>query len=325
MGPRIRRTSNLSCDVWDFLRSNGLIFSLLSYGQQNAEIEHFDNIVRCTHGRSSIASQPQCQYHGLSPYRRFNRDILAYTGVVPPHDGRLSDVFQLVSCAFEPFTSPEQAVLVGNYTITLFVQSFYIHRVWIISGRNKLVTGLICVAAFFQIREYGLSSSVYTVLNTAVFGLLCTGTVLNARDWQVMFNDPAYPALAAGSSSVCDALITISVAYFLRTKRLQMRRQENYIRQLKIVFMEMGLMSCRQSIMSVLVVVTLMFQDPRARQYWVGAPGPILIKTYFNSMLAMLNARKVIRERQVEAGGLMYDLATIRNTILDCSILLNEN
>lgn len=198
------------------------------------------------------------------------------------------------------------AVLIGNYTITLFVQSFYIHRVWIISGRNKLVIGPICVAAFFQI----------------LFGLLCTGTVLKARDWQVMFNDPVYPALAAGSSSVCDALITTSVAYFLRTKRSQMHRRENYIRQLKIVFMEMGLMSC---IMSALLAVTLTFQDPQARQYWAAAPAPILIKTYFNSMLAVLNARKVIRERQVEGGGLMYDLATIRNTIFDRSILLNEN
>ncbi|OAX33961.1 hypothetical protein K503DRAFT_775055 [Rhizopogon vinicolor AM-OR11-026] len=137
-----------------------------------------------------------------------------------------------------------------------------------------------------------------------------------------MFNDPVYPALAAGSSSVCDALITTSVAYFLRTKRSQMHRRENYIRQLKIVFMEMGLMSC---IMSALLAVTLTFQDPQARQYWAAAPAPILIKTYFNSMLAVLNARKVIRERQVEGGGLMYDLATIRNTIFDRSILLNEN
>lgn len=123
-----------------------------------------------------------------------------------------------------------------------------------------------------------------------------------------MFDHPEYPALAAGASSACDALITILVAYFLRTERPQMRGQDNYIHHLKVVFMEMGLLSC---IISLVVVMALMLGDSKARSYWAIAPGLILTKAYFNSMLAVLNTRRVIRERQVEAHGLMYDLVTL--------------
>ncbi|KAJ8586830.1 hypothetical protein M405DRAFT_339725 [Rhizopogon salebrosus TDB-379] len=186
-------------------------------------------------------------------------------------------------------------VIITNYVITLFVQSFYVHRVWIISGRNKLVTGTIILAAFSQI----------------LFGLLCVTVIVDTGDWRAIVIYPTYPALAAGASSVCDALITISVAYFLRTERLRVHRRDNFVCQLKIVFIEAGLMSC---LLSVSVVVTLSLKEPTVRQSWGSAPGPILTKAYFNSMLAVLNTRKAIRQRRLEAHGQMYELAIIRNT-----------
>jgi len=132
--------------------------------------------------------------------------------------------------------------------------------------------------------------------------------VVNAGDWHVMFDHPEYPAMAAGASSACDALITISVAYFLRTERPQARRHDNYIYHLKVVFMEMGLLSC---IISLLVVMALTLGDTKVRTSWAIAAGLILTKAYFNSMLAVLNTRRVIRERQLVAHGLMYDLVTL--------------
>ncbi|KAJ8585326.1 hypothetical protein M405DRAFT_414383 [Rhizopogon salebrosus TDB-379] len=122
--------------------------------------------------------------------------------------------------------------IVGNYIINLSVHSFYVHRMWIISRRNKLVTGAIVLAAFFQI----------------LFGLLCANIALQTR-----------------AGSVCDAFITISVAYFLRTEQLRIPRRENSIRQLKTLLVETGLVSC---MFSVSVVITLMLPSSKARQYW---------------------------------------------------------
>ncbi|OAX34105.1 hypothetical protein K503DRAFT_859410 [Rhizopogon vinicolor AM-OR11-026] len=200
----------------------------------------------------------------------------------------------------------------GALSIGLSVQSFYVHRVWIISGRNNLVTGVVSLVAVAQI----------------LFAFLSAKVVVKSRDLQVMYSSPVcvllkfmrcliiacplqYPALSAGSGSLCDVLITISIAYFLRS-RSQMRRQDNYIRQLKVIFIEMGLISC---IISTLVTVTLALPDSKARQNWGPAPGPLQTKTYFNSMLAVLNARKLIRERQMEGRGQMYELRTLGSSI----------
>ncbi|OAX34106.1 hypothetical protein K503DRAFT_470349 [Rhizopogon vinicolor AM-OR11-026] len=183
---------------------------------------------------------------------------------------------------------------IASLVIAHSAQSFYVYRVWIISGRNYIVTGVVCLVAVVQI----------------MFGLLSAKTAVKSRDLQVMYSSP-YPALSAGASSLCDILITISIAYFLRS-RSELRRQENHIRQLKVIFVEIGLMSC---IISTLVAVTLSLPDVEARQNWALAPGPLLTKTYFNSMLAVLNARKVIRQRQVEGRGQMYELRTLGSSI----------
>ncbi|OJA18504.1 hypothetical protein AZE42_11735 [Rhizopogon vesiculosus] len=192
------------------------------------------------------------------------------------------------SDCLETFTSWETILgFIASTVIAYSAQSFYVYRVWIISGKNYIVTGVVVG-----------TSHIYAVLKIVVFGLLSAKLAVKSRDWQVMFSSP-YPALSAGSGSLCDVLITISIAYFLRT-RSEPRRQDNYIRQLKVIFVEMGLMSC---IISTLVAVTLALPDVEVRQHWALAPGPLQTKIYVNSMLAVLNARKVIRQRQVEGRG----------------------
>ncbi|OJA10647.1 hypothetical protein AZE42_11958 [Rhizopogon vesiculosus] len=122
----------------------------------------------------------------------------------------------------------------------------------------------------------------------------------------------SYALLASSSGLTIKALITIFIAYFLRSSRSQMPGRENYIRQLKKVFMEMGLMTC---IIHILVVITLSLPNLKARRRWALAPGSLLTKSYFNSNLAVLNTRKAIRQRQDEALGQMYELGTLRNSI----------
>ncbi|KAG1734211.1 uncharacterized protein EDB91DRAFT_1147019 [Suillus paluster] len=75
--------------------------------------------------------------------------------------------------------------------------------------------------------------------------------------------------------------------------------------------MEMGLMTC---IIHILLVIMLSLPDLKARQRWALALGSLLTKGYFNSMLAVLNTRKAIRQRQDETLGQMYELGTLRNS-----------
>jgi len=133
-----------------------------------------------------------------------------------------------------------------------------------------------------------------------------------------MYSSP-YPALAAGASSACDLLITMSIAYFLRSQ--SHHRQGNYIRQLKVVFVEMGLMCC---IISVLITVALSLPDIDARLAWGTAPGLLLTKVSFNSMLAALNTRRTIRQRQNEACGQMFDLRTLRSSTFRRTVPLED-
>ncbi|OJA09000.1 hypothetical protein AZE42_11512 [Rhizopogon vesiculosus] len=66
--------------------------------------------------------------------------------------------------------------------------------------------------------------------------------MIENRDWLTLFGHP-YALLASSSGLTVKALITIFIAYFLRSNRSQMPGRENYTRQLKRVFMEMGLMT----------------------------------------------------------------------------------
>ncbi|OAX33198.1 hypothetical protein K503DRAFT_541046 [Rhizopogon vinicolor AM-OR11-026] len=216
--------------------------------------------------------------------------------------GLLSAYWHVVLSCRRNTTSPEcrrsfsrgsLVAFVGHVLVTLSVQSFYVHRVWIISGKNQLIAGVIILVMFFQ----------------KFFAFSCGELVIKNRDWLALFGHP-YALLASGSGLMFNALVMISIAYFLRSNRSQMPGRNNYTRQLKRVFMEMGLMTC---IIHILVVITLLLPDLKARQRWAFAPGSLLTKSYFNSMLAVLNARKAIRQRQEEALGQMYELGTLRN------------
>ncbi|KAJ8580014.1 hypothetical protein M405DRAFT_938927 [Rhizopogon salebrosus TDB-379] len=195
-----------------------------------------------------------------------------------------------------PFNWVSLLPFTGTTLITLSVQSFYTHRIWIISGRNKLATGAIVLMILVQ-----------------KFFAYMSGTVLfETHDWGAFFSSN-YTVLSASASLAVDALITASFPYFLRSDQSQALRRESYIHQLKIIFMEMGLMTC---IVSALFVATLLLPDINSRQRWASAVPFILAKVYFNSMLAVLNRRKIIRQRHLEARGQILGLRTLRSSTL---------
>ncbi|KIJ69185.1 hypothetical protein HYDPIDRAFT_105780 [Hydnomerulius pinastri MD-312] len=93
-----------------------------------------------------------------------------------------------------------------NYCITFIVQCFYAQRVWIVSGRNKLITFLVVVPAVV-----GLG-----------IGLVCSVKTFQYMTIQYIFTTPLI-AYCAVVSTVCDIMITGSIVYFLRAGQSRVR------------------------------------------------------------------------------------------------------
>ncbi|KAI6147978.1 hypothetical protein BKA82DRAFT_4146713 [Pisolithus tinctorius] len=168
------------------------------------------------------------------------------------------------------------SALGANFFTAFFVQCFYAHRVWIIGNRNKLLTGAVLITALAQLS----------------FGLVLLGMVCQSGIIDTLFSSPYSPMNALGSA-ICDAIITTSVFLYLRPPG-GLLRKENHIHRLNLVFVQMGLITFLTS----LALAILYYQDQLVGKYLTAAPGAILGKTYSNSMLAVLNARKPIRDQQ---------------------------
>ncbi|KAI6147976.1 hypothetical protein BKA82DRAFT_4146699 [Pisolithus tinctorius] len=154
-----------------------------------------------------------------------------------------------------------------------FVQCFYAHRVWIIGERNKLLTGAVLIAALVQL----------------VFGFALLEATRHTGSMATLFNSPYAPVNAMGSA-ICDTIITASVFLYLRRSQFRILRKENYIHKLNLVFVQMGLITCSTA----LATAVLYYSDQLTGQYLTVAPAFILSKAYSNSMLAVLNARKLV-------------------------------
>ncbi|KAF8835322.1 hypothetical protein BDN67DRAFT_975457 [Paxillus ammoniavirescens] len=164
------------------------------------------------------------------------------------------------------------------FLVTFMVQAFYAHRVWIISGHNRVITfGVIA----FTTAQF-------------VLGLMVMGDVARTPTMEALVNSK-YQAWSASASATCDAIITTSVFYYLRPARTGFIRRGNLIKRLNLVFIQMGLLSF---INALALTILYFIQDGRVGQYLTAAPGIILSKTYVNSMLAVLNSRKSIRDQR---------------------------
>ncbi|KAF9220417.1 hypothetical protein BS17DRAFT_787358 [Gyrodon lividus] len=163
--------------------------------------------------------------------------------------------------------------------ITFMVQVFYAHRVWIISGQNRVLTFLVIALTTTQF----------------LLGLMVVVEILRTPTFETL-SSSRYMALSAVASAICDAMITSSVFYYLRPERTGITRRPN-IKRLNLVFVQMGSLS----FMNALTVVVLCYmQDQVLGQFLIAAPSLIATKTYVNSMLAVLNERKYIRDQQLD-------------------------
>ncbi|KAF8550610.1 hypothetical protein OG21DRAFT_391554 [Imleria badia] len=139
-----------------------------------------------------------------------------------------------------------------NYLIAFAVQSFYCHRVWIITGYKR---GITIVILFIAVLQLALGASIETIKDGSV---------------NFLYTTPLVP-LAAGVSTLCDIIITSTIFKYLWRSELRGRGRSNVIRDLFLL---------------------------QGDHYLVGAPAVIISRCYVNSLLAVLNARRRIRERE---------------------------
>ncbi|KAG1855639.1 hypothetical protein DFJ58DRAFT_785807 [Suillus subalutaceus] len=205
----------------------------------------------------------------------------------------------LISCrrstSFECMAKLPWQMVLGVFMacwIVFAVQCFYAHRVWIITEYNRLITGIICA---FAIAAF-------------VFGTITGGLIFYTRNPVDLFGKK-WCQISAVAGALCDILITGTVWWFLRPARTgNVRSNPNYLNKLTQIFVNMGLFTC---IMAIAMVVLYQVQDGGLGQFYSALPGSLLAKTYLNSMMAVLNARKSIREQQLEVGRSPMELPTI--------------
>ncbi|KAG2050795.1 hypothetical protein BDR06DRAFT_627556 [Suillus hirtellus] len=178
---------------------------------------------------------------------------------------------------------PWQLAVLMAHWIIFAVQCFYARRVWIITGQNRLITGIVCALA------------------TASFvcGMILSGLIFNTRKPEDLFHTK-WSQLASFASALCDAVTTGTVWWFLRPARTDniRSRSRSYLNELLRVFIQMGLFSF---LVATTLAVLYQFQEDVVGRFYTAAPGAVIGNSYINSMLAVLNARKSVRERERSA------------------------
>ncbi|KAF8134287.1 hypothetical protein EV363DRAFT_1160383 [Boletus edulis] len=244
--------------------------------------------------------------------RYFSNDLVSIKLLVRPVLIHIADILHLIGttethwsklvlCHRRDAATCETVAVAMNYVITFAVQCFYCQRVWIIT-RNKCVTTTILLIVLLQL-----------ALGTCD---LKHGTI------RFIETTPLIP-LAAAVSTICDIIITITI--FKHLWRSELRGRSNVLRDLVVIFINMGALTWQPDLDGRwcgstyrLFVYNVELGVDWSRQflvqhdhYWIGAPAVIIPRCYVNSLLAVLNARRTIRERETRRLRYTLDIPTL--------------
>ncbi|CAL1703785.1 unnamed protein product [Somion occarium] len=183
---------------------------------------------------------------------------------------------------------------VSEVLILALVEGFYIYRIWILSKRLIILTVPLVV---LLIARLGFT------LSTAVYGLL-------ARSWdafQHTFSSSFSVLMACSFSAVVDGLIAICMMILLRHKQTGFNRTDNVLRWIMAYSVNTGAIS-----MVVSIVIAITYSTMQDSLLFVGLV--ILTgKLYANSLLGMLNARALMRQKANKTDSGLVELPTFNN------------
>ncbi|KAI0341080.1 hypothetical protein BDW22DRAFT_1359242 [Trametopsis cervina] len=160
--------------------------------------------------------------------------------------------------------------------IIAVTQSFYVYRIWHISGKNQIVTGILSVILTARIGV----------------GLYTTSSTFQFSTWEQSYLDRSFVVKSNstwGLGVAVDLLITITLLYFLHhTQKLGLRRTRRIVRKL----MHYSITTGGLTVVSSLIV--LITYNTYTRSLLFAGMLEALSKLYANSMLAMINARRIV-------------------------------
>ncbi|KAI0352113.1 hypothetical protein OH77DRAFT_1428888 [Trametes cingulata] len=180
--------------------------------------------------------------------------------------------------------------------IVFSVHLFYIRRLWILSGRNLLLVGIVTILAF---AHFGLELAVMAL--TFVF-----------PEFSQFHKITAYYTGSLAVAAADDILIALSLCYLLYTRRTGIRGTDTLVNRIIAYSVMTGALT---SIIDI-VILTCFVTMPDSLVYL--AIYDLLPNLYANSLLAMLNAREALYKMSIVStaatlpSGTTFALADLR-------------
>ncbi|KAK0486374.1 hypothetical protein IW261DRAFT_793858 [Armillaria novae-zelandiae] len=180
-------------------------------------------------------------------------------------------------------------------TIGLLVRTFYTMRIYILSGRNKVLTGVF-VVLILEVFATGMVNGTLGLVNAVTF------EVFIEKDLWIMY-------LSLASITTADVSIAVALCCLLRANRTGFKRTDSMVRTLMIYSINAGALSAITTT-TTLITFTLF---PNSLIYL----GVFLSlgKLYSNSLLASLNVRDSVRAKgSTDVSNTLGSIAAAGNT-----------
>ncbi|KAI0734037.1 hypothetical protein C8Q72DRAFT_927465 [Fomitopsis betulina] len=201
------------------------------------------------------------------------------------------DTFHQLAINFGNYEGLVAAYLTGfelviqSAIIACVTQCFYAWRIYVL-GKSRILTGLIVAVSLLQCAG-GFSEGI------ACFVYNSTSDTIPIERVSV--------AIWIGGSAACDIIITISMVYFLWSKRSGVKKTDTMINKLIQLVVETGFLT------AALAVIQLSLYNTFKETEYFMTPAGALSKAYSNSLLVLLNNRGALRQQR--------DTITVGNSV----------
>ncbi|KAJ3907481.1 hypothetical protein F5879DRAFT_520054 [Lentinula edodes] len=216
-------------------------------------------------------------------YKRFPRDPLSVKVLVVATAilDTVSVLLECHACWYYLVTTGPMTLAVwslnAELAVSMFIsgiaEAFMTYRVWMLSGRQNVLTCALLCFALLHFTSGEVSAAEFLELSRfAKFGSVKVPSVLRL-----------------GSASLCDTGIAVSLCYFLQKKRTGYKRTDEIIDHLMLFSINSGLITSVASIACLITYLAI----PKT---WVYLTLCFLIsRLYSNTFLCALNSRQILQ------------------------------
>ncbi|KAJ3508494.1 hypothetical protein NLJ89_g5723 [Agrocybe chaxingu] len=198
-----------------------------------------------------------------------------------------------------------QVNLLLSPLVELAVRLYFAYRVWILSRRNGIMSPIIILLALAHFGEAVPISEKASCLKLVVLAMGTGAWILSFQNPKVTDYTPLLRSFGTAGlclAMVADWTISLSLIYWLNKSRSGMARTNSIINYIMFYTINMGLITRTQlpmpSMTDIVVLVLSLWKSPEPQLYFL-AIFQVVGNLYANSLLASLNSRTVIRDKEV--------------------------